>query len=170
MSVEEDVRVVVAQEEALVFEGFDADRAWALGSRLRELAAGFGKPVSVGIWVAGQTLFQCATTAGMAVGTTPNNEEWMRRKRNTVLLFGRSSLRLGLEEEVEGRSITERQGLPMADYATHGGGVPVILRGTGCVGAVVVSGLPQRDDHQMAVTAMAEMLGVAVPVLGEKVR
>ena len=35
---------------------------------------------------------------------------------------------------------------------------PISVKGTGCIGAVTVSGLPQRDDHNLAVEALALML------------
>ncbi|MET8912572.1 heme-binding protein, partial [Micromonospora sp. NPDC004551] len=36
----------------------------------------------------------------------------------------------------------------------HGGCFPIILKGTGPVGTVTVSGLPQLDDHRLAVEAL----------------
>jgi uncharacterized protein (UPF0303 family) len=60
-----------------------------------------------------------------------------------------------------------RHGLLLADYAAHGGGFPVVLRGTGLVGTVVASGLPQREDHALVVAVMAEVLGAAVEGLDE---
>jgi uncharacterized protein (UPF0303 family) len=35
----------------------------------------------------------------------------------------------------------------------------------GCIGSIVVSGLPQRDDHELVVTAIAQVLGVTPPPL-----
>jgi uncharacterized protein (UPF0303 family) len=35
----------------------------------------------------------------------------------------------------------------------------------GVIGSIVVSGLPQRDDHELAVTAVAQVLGVKPPRL-----
>ena len=34
------------------------------------------------------------------------------------------------------------------------------VAGVGVIGAVAVSGLPQRDDHEMVVEALAELAGV----------
>ena len=44
----------------------------------------------------------------------------------------------------------------------HGGGFPITLAGTGCIGAVTVSGLPQREDHSLVVEALAHVLGVGL--------
>jgi uncharacterized protein (UPF0303 family) len=47
----------------------------------------------------------------------------------------------------------------MADYALAGGGFPIRLEGTGVIGAITVSGLPERDDHCLVVDALCDHLG-----------
>jgi uncharacterized protein (UPF0303 family) len=49
--------------------------------------------------------------------------------------------------------------LPAEDYVLAGGGFPVSVRGAGVIGAVVVSGLPERGDHGMVVDALCDFLG-----------
>lgn len=47
-----------------------------------------------------------------------------------------------------------------ADYAIHGGGVPIFVKGIeGPVAVVVVSGLKQDQDHQVVVECILEYLG-----------
>ena len=53
----------------------------------------------------------------------------------------------------------EVRGLPISDYATHGGSFPLTVRGAGIVGSVTVSGLPQRADHELVVEALCGILG-----------
>ena len=44
-------------------------------------------------------------------------------------------------------------------YAIHGGGVPVKVRGVeGIVGVVVVSGLKQHEDHAVVVEGILEII------------
>ena len=43
-------------------------------------------------------------------------------------------------------------------YAAHGGAFPILLRGTGCIGTVAVSGLPQLEDHRLVVEALEAVL------------
>ena len=50
-------------------------------------------------------------------------------------------------------------GLPDTEFAPHGGSFPIVVKGTGCIGAVTVSGLPQREDHNMVVEALVKVLG-----------
>jgi uncharacterized protein (UPF0303 family) len=67
---------------------------------------------------------------------------------------------VGLELAQRKTTLRERYGLEERDYAAHGGCFPLLLRGTGCVGTIAVSGLPQREDHELIVAALARELGV----------
>lgn len=157
MSIEGDLQVVAEQERVLQFSEFGADSAWALGCILRDAALARGGAMTIEIEVAGRRLFACATD-----GAPAGQADWIRRKRNTVMRFGRSSYAMGLMLELEGKTIEARHGLTLADFAMHGGGFPIALKGTGTVGSVVVSGLPQREDHTLVVEGLAAMLGVEV--------
>jgi uncharacterized protein (UPF0303 family) len=90
-------------------------------------------------------------------GVTPDNVQWVRRKRNLVLRYFRSSYAIGLDLKAKGKTVADN-GLLDADYAPHGGSFPINVKGTGCIGSVTVSGLPQRDDHNLVVEALALML------------
>jgi uncharacterized protein (UPF0303 family) len=65
---------------------------------------------------------------------------------------------VGLSLRLKNDSL-EARGLPVADYASHGGSFPLAVLGTGVVGSVTVSGLPQRDDHELVVEALCVLLG-----------
>ncbi len=77
-------------------------------------------------------------------GTTPDNVDWIRRKRNVVQRFHRSSYAIGLQLAKQQTTLTEQVGVDARDYAAHGGCFPIRLHGTGCIGTITVSGLPQR--------------------------
>ena len=160
-TTEQDLEAIAAQERALVFPAFSAETAWRVGTALRSDAVGRGAAMTFEITIAGRMLFACSTD-----GAAPGQADWIRRKRNTVMRFGRPSYAMGLLLKQEGRTIEERHGLTLAEYAMHGGGFPIVLRGTGLVGAVVSSGLDQRTDHMMVVRALAAELGVQVAELG----
>jgi uncharacterized protein (UPF0303 family) len=65
---------------------------------------------------------------------------------------------VGLKLTAKNETLTEQQGLPLADYATHGGCFPLAVTGAGVVGCVTVSGLPQRADHELVVEALCAYL------------
>lgn len=154
MGWSEDLEKIAEQERELVLPRLDAEVAWDLGSRLRDLAHERGLAVVIDVRRIGQPLFYAAME-----GTTPDNPEWVRRKSNVVARFHRSSYAVGIREKMKGVTLAESQGLPIADYATHGGSFPLTVAGAGVVGSVTVSGLPMRADHELVVEALCAILG-----------
>lgn len=157
MNLEQDLAIIARQETALCCDAFDENAAWELGGRLREAALLRKACLAIDITIGGRSVFSCALA-----GTSPNNAEWLRRKRNVVLHFHRSSFGLGLQLEREGTTLAAKFALPPADYAAAGGGFPLRLRNAGVIGAVVVSGLPQREDHKFVVSVLAGYLNVSL--------
>ncbi len=154
MNLIRDLEAIAKQERELVFPEFDEDIAWKLGSRLRELASTRRLPVAIEVRRFGQPLFYCALN-----GSTPDNAEWVRRKGNVVARFHRSSYAIGLGLKEANSTFTEKYELSTADYASHGGSFPLIVKGAGVIGSVTVSGLPQRADHELVVEAVCGELG-----------
>jgi len=156
----QDLAILTQQESLLHFTDFTPDTAWQLGTRLRDALLARQAGGTVEIELAAQLLFACTT-----VGAKPDQANWIRRKRNTVRHFARSSYAVGRQLELEQQTLETRDGLALADYAAHGGGFPIFLAGSECVGTIILSGLPQRDDHNLVVTAIAEYLNVTIPHL-----
>lgn len=153
MGLNEDLERIALQERELILPRLDADMVWQIGSKLRSLAAERNLPVVIDIRRFGQPLFYAAMDA-----TTPDNLEWVRRKGNVVARFHSSSYTAALNEKVKGKTIYENQGLPLADYATHGGSFPLRVAGAGVVGSITISGLPMRQDHELVVEALCAVL------------
>lgn len=160
MNIEKDLEQIALQEQRLRFEHFDAAVAWELGNRLKALAERRQGAVAIDVSLHHQPLFFYAMP-----GTTPDNADWIRRKRNVAMRFGRSSYAVGLALKQKGSTLSLEQGLPERDYATHGGSFPVVVKGAGCIGAITVSGLPQREDHAMVVEVLAEYLNQPIAEL-----
>jgi uncharacterized protein (UPF0303 family) len=155
MALADDIARIALQERQLQFPAFDKDAAWRLGCHLRDLAVERGLGVVVDVRRPMQPLFYAALQ-----GTTPDHPEWIRRKSNVTLRFQRSSYAIGLELEQKSSTLLDRYGLSVADFAAHGGSFPIRVRHAGCVGAVTVSGLPQRADHELVIEAVCGALGV----------
>ncbi|KAH6856991.1 hypothetical protein B0I37DRAFT_88473 [Chaetomium sp. MPI-CAGE-AT-0009] len=186
-----DPAVLIAQEtsDEYTFRSFTTETAWQLGTALRTrllaLPTGQRKPALISIALATATgggngspphvLFQSATESG----TVPDNENWVRRKRNTVLRWGLSSWAMRMKTAagvgtqfgvpsadvieaafVKKYSLASANGGAVADeYAIHGGGYPVRVRGVeGIVAVVVVSGLKQEDDHAVVAETIKEIV------------
>ncbi len=144
---------LLAEEQELQFPSFSADVAWTLGSHIYQRAKAASLPIAIEVSRNGQQLFFAALP-----GATPDNAEWIRRKRAVVQRFHHSSLYMSVEAEVKGRPFLQRYGLSEQEYAAAGGGFPIFVRETGCVGAVVVSGLPQLEDHRLVTEAIRETI------------
>lgn len=153
MNIDRDLHLIDEQERLLRFDSFNAETAWELGCRLREIASAQQAPVAIEIQVNGQQLFYCAMQ-----GATPNNQDWIRRKRNTVDRFHRSSYAIGLGLARQQTTLEAKTGAATADYATHGGSFPILLQQGGCIGSITVSGLAQRADHALVIEALCQML------------
>lgn len=148
------VAELAAEEQDLQFTRFTADDAWDLGSAL--VAAGRRRelPIAVDITRNRHQLFHAALP-----GATRDNDGWIRRKTRVVDRFGHSSLYMRRASIERGTTFEAEFGLDPARYAAHGGAFPIIVRSVGPVGVVVVSGLPQVEDHRMVVAALRAHAG-----------
>lgn len=157
MSTQDDIAAIVIQESTLTLAGFTPAIAWQIGTTLRELAMARKHSLVIDVRRFGsphQQLFFCALGS-----TTPDNARWVARKINVVARFHKSSYHVGRLLEQSGLSFGERYSLPEADYAAHGGCFPINVAGAGIVGGVTVSGLPQREDHNLVVEALCLVTG-----------
>ncbi|MEU7842861.1 heme-degrading domain-containing protein [Micromonospora sp. NPDC049114] len=134
------------EETELELAGLTETDAYELGVRAVTAAAQRGLPISVGVWRTGRQLFHCGLP-----GSTADNDGWLRRKGRVVMRFEHSSLYMARLCRDKQTTLTEKFGLPAARYAAAGGAVPLRVRGTGVVGWMGVSGLPQLDDHRFVV-------------------
>jgi uncharacterized protein (UPF0303 family) len=160
MPAADDLARIAIQEQKLKFTTFDEETAWRLGSRVRSLAVARKLSLVVDVRRFGHPLFYSALA-----GTTPDNGEWVRRKGNVTARFLRSSYAIKLELEQKNSNLFDRYGLPLADYAGHGGSFPIQVLGAGVIGSMTVSGLPDRADHQLAVEALCAELDLSFDTL-----
>ena len=161
---EQDAAQIALQEKTLTLPEFTAETAWVLGTMLRAKAVErkqtlvidirrFGRPV--------QPLFYAALP-----GTTGDHARWVRRKSNTVARFQRSSYAVGLRMDSFGQTLTERHALSAAEYTTAGGSFPISVPSAGgVIGAITISGLTSREDHELAVEMLCEYLKVPYETL-----
>jgi uncharacterized protein (UPF0303 family) len=145
---------LLQEEQQLQFSAFNEDTAWQIGSWLVEYAIKNELPVTIDIRRGEQQLFHASRP-----GTSADNDEWVKRKVRLVNRFGHSSFYLGQQLKCEGKRIEEKL-LPESEYAAHGGCFPVMLKGTGMVGTITVSGLAQEEDHKLVVQAIRHHLEV----------
>jgi uncharacterized protein (UPF0303 family) len=154
-----DIARIALQQSTLVLPAFSAEIAWQLGTLLHGLCLDRGHALIIDIRRFGsphQQLFFAA------VGDTPPDlERWVARKVNVVARLHRSSYEIGLGLQLEQKDFAARYGFPNADsdFAPHGGSFPITVANAGIVGAVTLSGLPQREDHALVVEALCQLTG-----------
>ena len=144
---------LASEEPALQFERFSLDDAWAIGNALREGALARSGAVAIEISLRDRPLFYTTTP-----GADTSNGSWIRRKRNTVLALGTSTLVVGMKLAKAGQTLEQRYGLSPAEHASDGGGFPLRLRSLGVVGAITVSGMPSLEDHRLVTDVLRSFL------------
>ncbi|MBN9237613.1 MULTISPECIES: heme-degrading domain-containing protein [Phyllobacteriaceae] len=153
MAASDDIEAIKRQEAALVFERFDEAVAFEIGSAIRTRALRENLPIIVDIRTFDRPLFYAAMP-----GSNASNPDWARRKINVVKRYLRSTYRLVLEQQRPDRTFKVGEGLDIAEYVLAGGGFPVTVKGAGVIGVIAVSGLPEREDHNVVVDALCDHL------------
>jgi uncharacterized protein (UPF0303 family) len=149
-----DLQIIEKQEQLLQFSTFDLSTAWFLGNSIKNYCESKNLAVAIEVRFCRESVFFYRLP-----GTTANNSDWVRRKRNTTELQQKSSYAVGLSLS-DGETLESVCGLPFRDYAHHGGSFPIRVKGMGVIGSVTISGLPQREDHNIVVQILAELVGV----------
>ncbi|EXJ78528.1 hypothetical protein A1O1_08929 [Capronia coronata CBS 617.96] len=155
-----DLSEIAKQEEALMLPHFTADDALEIGlairNRLRTLSQ-LSAVVNITLANSNNLLFHAVSRPGIQ----PDNDIWVARKRKTVQRWGVSSWFMHNKMQGDEAAFKTRYALgeTAGEYAIHGGGMPVRVKGVeGIVGVIVVSGLKSWEDHQVIVDALEEFL------------
>ena len=141
------------EEKELQFTRFYESSAWELGKQIVERATRENLSVTIDITRGNHQLFHASLS-----GTSADNDEWVKRKVRLVYRFGHSSFYMGQLLKSKGKSIEEAYLLSESDYAPHGGCFPILIKNTGMVGTITVSGLPQEEDHKLVVQSIRDYL------------
>jgi uncharacterized protein (UPF0303 family) len=147
------LKQLLDEEQELQFTKFNEDIAWELGVQLVEAARNRHLPVTVDITRGSHQLFHASLR-----GTSPDNDEWVKRKVRLVYRFGHSSFYMGQLLKSKGKNIEQAYLVSESEYAPHGGCFPVLVKDTGIVGTITISGLPQEEDHKLVVEILRNYL------------
>ena len=92
------------------------------------------------------------------LGSTPENDWWIGRKARVVNLKKHSTMYERVLAEEQGIDWHKENNLLDETHAIHGGGIPLITKSNGFVGVLIISGLPQVEDHLLGVEVLTEFL------------
>lgn len=144
---------ILKQERELTFEDFSHKDAHDLAEAILSIYPGFieGKTITEGL---GIRIFMDGLLVYQYLGNDKNEDSWLRRKENTVLLTKHSSIYVWTQYEENGGY---REFENDERYVICGGGFPLVVKGE-FRGSICVSGLEHRDDHRLLILGIEKFL------------
>ncbi|MFF2018906.1 heme-degrading domain-containing protein [Paenibacillus sp. NPDC058177] len=143
------------QERLLRFDRFTYDTGIEIGLKILNEAKREGQNLAVDVSICGHQIFHASLE-----GTTADNDEWLRKKKNTVYRFYQSSFAIQLKLKEEGKRLEDAFALSSADFTDAGGGFPIKVKGIGIIGAIVLTGTTQEDEHIRITSCLSDYLGI----------
>ena len=144
---------LLKEEQTLVLEDLNNSLAIEIG----EIGVQFGRerklPIALEVRIGEWTVFKAALT-----GSKPENDWWINRKARVVAMKHHSTIYERVLAEENGIDWHKENKVEDETHAIHGGGLPVITKRDGFVGTLIISGLPQVEDHLLGVEIITEFL------------
>jgi uncharacterized protein (UPF0303 family) len=144
---------LLEQEFQLVLPKLSLTDALEIGETAKNLGLARNLPIAVEVRIGDWIIYHASLP-----GSTSENQWWIDRKARVVLLKHHSTIYERVSAEERGVDWHKENNLLDETHAIHGGGLPLITKGDGFVGVLLVSGLPQVDDHLLGVEVLTEFL------------
>ncbi len=141
------------EHKDLQFKSFSNKKALQIGLKLLEIAEEKHLAITIDITRHNHQLFHYACE-----GTSKDNDEWVKRKSNVVNHFSKSSFYIKYFLEQNDTSLEKMFFLNQNKYSAFGGSFPIIIKDTGCIGTITVSGLPDEEDHKLVISVIKEFI------------
>jgi uncharacterized protein (UPF0303 family) len=141
------------QEKKLILPGADITSFIEVGKIAMQLGIERKLPIAVQVRIGDWIIFHASLP-----GSNSKNHWWIDRKARVVLLKHHSTLYERVSSEERGVDWYIENNLLEETHAIHGGGLPLITKDDGFVGVLLISGLPQLDDHLLGVEVLTEFL------------
>ena len=142
---------LLALEDELTLTVLTNKEAVEIGECVIKIARKKNLPIATRVYIGDWIAFHASLP-----GSDAENDRWMARKVRTVAAKGHSSMCLRILAEEAGIAEKDwyvQNNLTESDHAIHGGAFPLRVNGVH-VGTVVVSGIPQVEDHRLAVEGL----------------
>jgi uncharacterized protein (UPF0303 family) len=144
---------LLKEEQLLVLPDLSLKSAIEIGEIAKSLGTQRSLPIAVEVRVGDWIVYHASLP-----GSTPENDWWIGRKARVVKLKKHSSMFERVLAEEQGIDWHKENNLLDETHAIHGGGLPLITKDDGYVGVLIISGLPQVDDHLLGVEVLTEFL------------
>lgn len=143
---------LLQHEDNCTLSAFNNVEALKLGKLAVDIGLERNLPIAIQIQIGEWVVFKAALP-----GSKPENDGWIKRKANVVLLKQHSTMYERVKAEEENFDWHAVNGVEDATHAIHGGGLP-LKTADGMVGILLISGLPQVEDHLLAVEIIKNYL------------
>jgi uncharacterized protein (UPF0303 family) len=141
---------LLRQEQILMLQSLTNNDAIEIG----QIAVAYGLerklPIAVEVRIGDWIVFHASLE-----GTTPENDCWIRRKASVVMLKHHSSMHERVSAEERGVDWHDENGVKVETHAIHGGAFPLITE-EGFKGILIISGLPQVEDHLFVIEVLTK--------------
>lgn len=144
---------LLVEEQILTLPSFGASEGLEIGEIAKSLGAARNLPIATEVRIGDWIIYHVSLP-----GSTPENDWWMSRKAKTVILKQHSTMYERVSAEERGVDWFIENNLSDETHAIHGGGLPLITKNEGFVGVLLISGLPQVEDHLLGVEVLTEFL------------
>ena len=144
---------LLKEERTLTLEMMSVSFAIEIGEISKKIGIERGLPIAVEVRLGNWIIYHASLP-----GSTVENQWWIDRKARTVMFKHHSTMYERVSAQERGVNWHKENNLPDDTHAIHGGGLPLITKNEGFVGVLLISGLPQIEDHLLGVEVLTEFL------------
>ena len=141
------------EEQILTLPSLDLSGALEIGEIAKSLGMVRNLPIALEVRLGDWVVYHASLP-----GSKAENDWWMNRKARVVMLKHHSTMHERVSVEERGVDWHAENNLLDETHAIHGGGLPLITKNEGFVGMLLISGLPQIEDHLLGVEVLTEFL------------
>ena len=146
-------QLLLEEQDRLVLPSLSVADALEIGQIANSFGVEQGLPIAVEVRIGDWNIYHASLP-----GSTRENQGWIDRKARVVMLKQHSTLFERVSAQERGVDWFVENKLTDDTYAIHGGGLPLITQSDGFVGVLLISGLPQIEDHLLGVKVLTEFL------------
>ena len=144
---------LLVEEQILTLPSLSTAEALEIGEIAKSLGVVRNLPIATEVRLGDWIIYHASLP-----GSNSENDWWMSRKARTVMLKHHSTMYERVSAEERGVDWHKENNLLDETHAIHGGGLPLITKNEGFVGMLLISGLPQVEDHLLGVEVLTEFL------------
>ena len=144
---------LLEEESSLILPTLELSDALEIGEITRFKGIKRNLPIAIEVRLGDWIIYHVSLP-----GSTAENDWWMSRKARTVMLKHHSTMHERVSAQERGVDWHKENALLDETHAIHGGGLPLITKNEGFVGVLLISGLPQIEDHLLGVEVLTEFL------------